>query len=240
MATPNDLITAVASELNRSDLDTAGAQVAASQRAVNDALRDFFNRYAWSWRVVDPAMSVTLTAGTTLYDTSTGGTKIQDIYGVVLDTGDTVTRYLREIPHALYLQRWANVAYLGRTYPEEFARRDVFKLVIAPAPSSSVWTLKVFYSTQFVDITDFTVTISQVPDRCLEVVKLCMLYRLYRWLHEEERAGALYRLSEKAIADLIKEDKAAPALEFNLQPVQLGGSRITVDYWKSPFVSRGF
>lgn len=240
MASGNDLITAVASELNRSDLDTAGAQVAASQRALNDSLRDFFNRYAWSWRVVDPAMSITLTAGTTLYDTSTGGTKIQDIYGVVLDTGDTVTRYLREIPHAQYLQRWANVAYLGQTYPTEFARRDVFKIVIAPAPSSSVWTLKVFHSLQFVDITNFDATLSQVPDRCLEVIKLLMLYRLYRWLHEEERTGALYRLSEKAIADLIKEDKSAPALEFTLQPMRFGGQVITTDYWKSPFVGRGF
>lgn len=238
MATPNDLITAVAAELNRTDLDVGGAQVASSQRAVNDSFRDLFNRYAWSWRVVDPAMSIAVVAGTTLYDTSTGGTKIQDVYGVILDTGDTITRRLREIPHGLYLSRWANVAYIGQSYPKEYARRDQNKLVLAPAPSASSWTLKVFHSVQFVDITDFTATITQVPDKALEVVKLMLLYRLYRWGQEDERAGALYRLAEKAIADLIKEDKGAPALNFLMQPVSLGQGWPTMDYWRTPFAER--
>lgn len=240
MASGNDLITAVTAELNRTDLDVGGANIASAQRALNDSLRDFFNRYPWSWRVVDPPMSIAVVSGTTLYDTSTGGTKIQDIYGLLLDTGDTITRYLREIPHATYLQRWANVAYIGSTYPVEFARRDQFKIVLAPKPSSSSWTLKLFYSTQFVDITDFTATISQVPDRCLETIKLMMLYRLYRWAQEDDRAGTLFRLTEVALATMVKEDKAEPALEFVMQPVRLMGRTFTTDYWKSPFVSEGF
>lgn len=240
--TGNNLIAAVANELNRTDLDTSGSQVAVTQRALNDAMRDLFNRYAFSWRVVDPPMTITLTAGTTLYDTSSGGTLLQDLYVVYLDTGDLQTRPLTEWPLWRFRRKFANLAYLPNGWPEWFTRVDQYKVQVAPPPQSSSWSLKAYYSPEFVDITNFAANITQVTPRAFEVVKVMMLARLKRWEYTTTSddgtvtLAAAYQLAEKMIQDLIKEDKDNPNISYEMQGANFGGLPLTMSYWASPFV----
>ena len=239
MATGNGLIAAVAAELNRTDLDVGGTQVTVSQTALNDALRHLFNRYPFSWRVVDPPLPVTTVAGTSVYDTSAaayGSIKVHDIYGVVLDTGDLQTRPMTEIPHQQFLRQWANLAYLPQDKPTIYARREQYKIVVAPRPDASTYTLRVFYSLEFVDITTFTADLTQVPQRAIEMVKIGMLARLYRWMQDDDRAIKLYALLEEEEQSMIREDKANPNLSFLMQPMSMGWP-LTVNYWQSPFIT---
>lgn len=246
MAVGNDLITAVADVLQRTDLDTAGSNVATTKRAVNAAFRDLFNRYAFTWRIVDPPLSVDCVAGTTLYDTSAaayGSIKLQDIYFCYLDTGDLQSRPLEEWPLWRFRRQYANLAYLPNGKPTIFTRVDQYKIQVALAPESSSYDLKVYYSLEFADITDFTATITQVPQRALEVVQLMMEARLKRWEFTSAspdagpNVAAAYALAEKAIADLIKEDKAAPNLSFVMQGANIGAKPLDMNYWASPFVT---
>lgn len=238
MATGNALITAVASELNRTDLDTTGAQVAASQRALNDTLRDFLNRHPFSWRIVQPPLSITTIAGTSVYTLSAAptSTKIQDIFAVILDTGDLQTRELRMVPHGRFLRDWPNLAYQATNKPIAVTRRDQYAIEVAPRPDTATYTLKVYYSLEFTDITTFTAELSQIPQRATEVVKVGMLMRLYRWLQEWPTAVGMLALYEQQIKSLIDEEKAHPSQEFLIQPVLLTPAIYRVNYWQSPFV----
>jgi len=244
MPSGNDLIDAAGDELDRSDLKTGGANVAVSQRALNNSLRDLFNRYVFSWRVVDPPLTVDLTAGTTLYDLSTisGGKKVQDLYVVYLDTQDLQSRPLEEWPLWRFRREFANLKYLPKTKPTTFTRVDQYKIEIALPPESSTYDLKVYYSEEFADITNFATTLAQGPQRIWEVITVMMLARLKRWEYTAQSPESsqvvigAYALAEKMIQDLIKEDKANPNISYIMQGARFGGMPLSLNYWASPFI----
>lgn len=236
MTTGNQLIDAVSSELNRDDLASSGDNKTVSQGALNNTLRDILNRYAFSWRVADSPLTVTCIVSpspVSIYDLSAAptSTKIQDIAEVVLDTGKSDTDSMDEQHPRIFLERWANLDYLGTSTPKEYCRLGKYSIKIAPLPSQA-YNMRIYYSPEFVDITDFTTDVSQVLPRMLEVVNLGLLARLYRWLHEFDRYAALYQIYEGAIGTSIKEDKEAPNLQFKLGQTK---AKPTGDYWTNPF-----
>lgn len=238
MATWNDLIDNVSGELNRDDFQAkapAGASVGVSQRALNRTLQNMFGKHPFSWRVVATPLPVLLTVNTTLYDLSTipGGVKFQDIFGVWLDTGDTQSRFLDEKSLQWFVDNWANVDFVAAGLPALYTRLDKYSIRIAPKPNAAD-TLRVYYTLEHTDITDFTVAIT-VPDKAQEVLELGMLARLYRHLHEWETATGHYNLYNQELDKLVQEDKDKPDLEFVMQPVQFGVRAPSIDYWKSPF-----
>ena len=227
MPTGNELIDAVAGELNRDDLLSTGADIAVSQRALNDSLRDILNRYAFSWRVAEPETVATVVNQTVYTVAST-----HDIFAVVFDDGTSSTTTLREISLQRYLDEWGNVDYLGSSSPEVYTRLDQYKIKVAPRPSSAAWNFRIYKTPEFADITTFTNSVTQVTPRAIEVVKLGMLARLYRHLHEFERATGLYSLYESQIEKMIKEDKETPNLTFPYNR----DSGVKGNYWANPMI----
>lgn len=233
--TGNNLIDACASELNRTDINSTGSNASDAQGLLNDTLRDLFNRYTFSWRVLDPPATIPAVVGQKMYDISSVVTNgVQDIYTVILDTASTTTRPLNSILLKTFLDRWANVDYIGTTFPADFAKIDKTKFYVAPRPSST-WNFLVYYTQLFVNITDFTQNIG-ASDRALEVIKIGLLARMYRWTHEYPTASGFFAAFEKKIQELIDQDKEDPSRIFEMRPAVFGDRPISVDYWKSPFV----
>jgi hypothetical protein len=238
MTTGNQLIDDISAELNRDDLASGGSNAAVSQRALNNTLRDILNRYAFSWRVSQSPLAVACIVSpspVSVYDLSAAptNTKIQDIEEIVLDTGRSDTDTMDERSVRIFLSKWANLDYLGTSTPYEYCRLDKYTIKIAPLPSQA-YTMRIYYSPEFTDITVFTGDITQVLPRMMECVTVGMLARLYRWLHEFERYGAILPVYEDLIQKAIKEDKEAPNLTFKLGS---GSPHRTssVEYWRSPF-----
>lgn len=233
--TGNALIDACAGELNRDDLKTTGSSYSESKGLLNDTLRDLFNRYTFSWRVLDPPLSVPAVVSQKLYNISTvESSGVQDIYAVVLDTGGADSRPLIGLLLKTFLNKWANVDYLGNSRPVHFAKIDKHKFYVAPLPDAT-YTFKVFYTRMFVDITNFALDI-EASDRAMEVIKIGLLARMYRWTHEFQTSSGFFTLFEKKIAELIEQDKLDPSREFEMQPANFGSGPISTDYWKSPFI----
>lgn len=235
MDTGTQFIDAVASELVRDDLASSGADKAVSQRALNDTLRDILNRHPFSWRVVYPPISVPCIVGQVEYDIQAlSSITIQDIFSIIIDTGASDTRPMKEISLIEFTKKWANVSYIGNSTPSRYARIDMYKFVSAPTSSSAAYSFKIYYTPEFVDITVFGNPVTQIIPRMSEVLKLGMLSRLYRHLQEFERAGSLYSIFEAQIKILIQEDKENPNLDFTFSGTSMASSG--ANPWQTPFV----
>lgn len=227
-------------ETDRTDLQSAGANVSVSQGILNDTLRDLLNRYPFTWRVTPTPVTVSanLGGGVTgkLYNITAVAPKVMDIYGIILDDGTLSTRLMDEISLNDYIQKWGNIDFLPTGRPVEYTKASETKFLVAPIPQDPTYNFRCYISYQFAEITDFTLAITDVPDRALETLRVGMLCRLYRWLHEWEIAAKLYNLYEQLIKVLIDEDKTAPNLEFRFQEAVFAVRPVGINYWQSPFM----
>lgn len=235
MSSANTLIDLVGTRLNRADFKTGGSEVTASQEALNDTIRDMLKTHNFTWRIIDPPLSVTLVVNQTVYDMSAAGVDTQDFNSIILNTGSQgTTRGLTELTLKTYLQWFADVDFAAANNPTHYARLDQFKIKLAPKPKTAD-TLEVYYIRQFTNIVDFAAQIVDIPERAEDVLKLGMEHKLLEVLHEDTRADRKFALYTNALNKLVAEDKSKPNLEHRMRPFS-PRTPFVGEYWKSPFV----